>query len=1111
MAINYTQAFNAGELSRNIDGRSDFEVYKIGCRDLDNFFVLPQGGVERRAGSEFVQLAGSDGSNPARMIEFDFSSDIRYVIEIGTNYAKVHYEDASRNNYVVDVTGTVNYTLAELEQIQFNRRYDTLILTCPSKAPQIFRRTTLTPTFTIEEIEYVYPPLQEINDTTTNIDASTLSVAISSASLTSDVVTINTSSDHNSKTGDYVVIANLTGGTSPNGSHQITKVDADTFTFPLTGVDVTYGVGSSPTVTNVYTGTTTLTASTAIFHKGHEDSVWAIEHIRDADKKIVADTETAQNTTDQSDALDVSFSNWSFETDGTWVASVIIERSIAGGAFEPYIVIGDTRGGNARNFKYASTVPEDKNTELRVSYITGSGSNMTSFEFSLEADNIYHKGLVKITSVSTTVGTAVTTATATVVSMLQGGKADPDATVFWNEPSFSDYRGFPPASEFFENRLWFGGSKDQPADLFASAFGDIYNFLSGSLSTDAIKRTIDSPEEPKWLEGKRYLFLGTAGSAVSIRSADKDALITQDNITTLVENSYGSAALQAEIANDVVVYVQRDGLKLRELVYDQNSDTFIGNDLNIISEDVTESGVKEMFIQKQPNQIIWCIKENGDACAMTYERGQQIRGWARIETDGEFYSAASIHNGGEDTVWACVKRTTGEDTPVTKYCIEKFHPRKDLNWYVDSGKKFQGTGSKSGIAIQNSTDDFIKINITNHGYSTGDFVNIESSSIDNIASNNYEVERIDDDNFFLRIIGTTEKIAIQGFILSGSSNSDDNGTYQLTQGSGYWDDFRTKWVKENDSGRTFTYGLYIAAAETFFFARDNSLAGTVARGTVGQGDVPTAVAYNSANSGTLTFTFADNKAPDKLQNDDLVTIVGVTKNSVAFPLVDKQIKNIDTSANTFEIQGIGGTGTFALSGASIQSSSRSNNFPWEPNWGGDFGSATFGAIANSNITVKQINNKVTGLSHLEGKTVQVLVDDNYVTDKVVASGIVTVDEYGAKVTAGLPYVSTLRPMPIEPSLVNKLSQSRVKAISKIIVRFFKTKGAAVGEQGKQLTTYSVLDTQDSLGQALEVKTGQQRFFVASDYEREKVIEVRQDLPYPMTVLSIATHINAEGA
>ena len=953
MAINYTQAFNAGEISRKMDGRSDLEVYKTGCRDLDNFFVLPQGGVERRAGTEFVQFAGSggtpDGTNPARLIEFDFSSDIRFVIELGTSYAKVHYTDNLGVDQVVDVTGTVPaYTTTELRQIQFNRKYDTLILTCPTKETQVLKRATITPTFTIEEISYAYPPLMEKNITSTTIDP------------------------------------------------------------------------SAPT--NIYTGTTTLTASTNLFNAGHVSSHWAIDHIRAADKKEIGQT-VGNNVTAQSDPLDASFSNWAFETSDTWSASVIIQRRIAGGTWTNYVVIADTRSGSARNFKYASSVPEGANTELRVSYITGSANG--NFKFSLEADNIYHKGLIKITAVagsdviissavlssnvvtidtatahglstgdyvlisglgytttnpnieaqitvtdadtftyaltgneifitsSSSIIEATSRATATVVSMIQGGNfddpnnptvpQDPDATLHWSEGAFSTFRGFCPASEFFENRLWMAGSKDEPADIFASVFGEIFNFLPGTLSTDAIKRTIDSPEEPKWLESKRYLFLGTAGTAVSIRSSDRDSLITQNNITTLVENAYGSAALQAEAANDVIVYVQRDGLKVRELVYSQGEDTFVGNDLNLISEDVTDSGIVEMFVQKEPNQFVWCIKENGDACVLTYERGQQVRGWGRINTDGEYYSAAAIHNSGEDVVWACVKRGA-------KYCIEKFHPRKDLNWYVDSGKQYTGGTAKSATVA---------------------FTNIT---------------RVD----------TTQ-----------NSDPDIN-----------WDTILT--VTSNGHG---------------------------------------------------------------LSNGDIIKF----KTQVNYPFLTKvPFKVADVTTNTFTLQVVGSS--FYIIPLTP------DNFP-----------------ANVSGTFTNASNEVTNLNHIDGKKVQIIVDGSFHSEQTVASNKVTINTYSDDILVGLPYTSTLRPMPIEPALYQKLSQSRVKAVAKTIVRFFKTKGAKVGEAGRQLTTFPVADTQDPSGQVIDLKTGQQRFFVGSDYEREKLIEVRQDLPYPMTVLSIATHVNAEGA
>ena len=953
MAINYTQAFNAGEISRKMDGRDDLEVYKTGCRDLDNFIVLPQGGVERRAGTEFVQFAGTDGTNPARMIEFDFSSDIRFVIELGTSYAKVHYEDATGTNFVVNVTGTVPaYTTTELRQIQFNRKYDTLILTCPTQETQVLKRTTITPTFSIEPISFVYPPLQEVNITSTTIDP------------------------------------------------------------------------SAPT--NVYSGTTTLTASTAIFHKGHEGSHWAIDHIRAADKKEIT---LSSNGTAQSDPLDVSFSNWSFETDETWKGSVVIQRRINGGSFIDYVVIGDTTGGVARNFKYASDTPEGANTEIRISVVIATNT----ISASIEAENVYHKGIVKITSVSTTVGTAVTTATATVVSMIEGGVADPAATLHWSEGAFSTYRGFCPASEFFENRLWLAGSKDQPADIFASVFGEIFNFLSGTLSTDAIKRTIDSPEEPKWLESKRYLFLGTAGTAVSIRSADRDSLITQNNITTLVENAYGSATLQAEVANDVIVYVQRDGLKVRELVYSQGEDTFVGNDLNLISEDITDSGIVEMFIQKQPNQFIWCIKENGDACLLTYERGQDVRGWARIDTDGKYYSAASIHNGGEDTVWACVERNG-------KYCIEKFHPRKDLDWYVDSGKRLEGGASKS-ISSSTITGDIL-VTSNSHGFSNSDVVKLDGTISNQLNKAAFKVSDSTTNTFKLKTIDESAYIRYNTpnqIIADGSSIY--SGTWELVDGGiQTWQEI----VMGSPVGDVVTYRSYKW------------------------------VLKDSAEGSEIFLQTLDGQ-------------------SYQWDLLE------------------GNTGNQYTLGSSIVNPANRVNIPW---WEEPLGSTVLSGYNfsfGSGATVQLVYNEITGLDHINGKKVQVVGDDSFVEETTVTNNKITTTDYYNTLLVGLPYTSTLRPMPIEPALYRDTSQSRVKAVAKIIVRFFKTKGAKVGEAGRQLTTFPVADTQDPSGQVIDLKTGQQRFFVGSDYEREKLIEVRQDLPYPMTVLSIATHVNAEGA
>ena len=46
--------FNGGVLSPRLWDRPDVEKYQSGCRRLESFLVLKEGGVERRPGSYFV-------------------------------------------------------------------------------------------------------------------------------------------------------------------------------------------------------------------------------------------------------------------------------------------------------------------------------------------------------------------------------------------------------------------------------------------------------------------------------------------------------------------------------------------------------------------------------------------------------------------------------------------------------------------------------------------------------------------------------------------------------------------------------------------------------------------------------------------------------------------------------------------------------------------------------------------------------------------------------------------------------------------------------------------------------------------------------------------------
>lgn len=81
-------SFNAGELSPRVWRRLDFSKRKHGVKLLENFIPLVQGGVTRRAGTKFVASTKFNNKN-TRLVPFEFSTSISYVLEVGDKYIRV--------------------------------------------------------------------------------------------------------------------------------------------------------------------------------------------------------------------------------------------------------------------------------------------------------------------------------------------------------------------------------------------------------------------------------------------------------------------------------------------------------------------------------------------------------------------------------------------------------------------------------------------------------------------------------------------------------------------------------------------------------------------------------------------------------------------------------------------------------------------------------------------------------------------------------------------------------------------------------------------------------------------------------------------------------------
>ncbi|KKK69458.1 hypothetical protein LCGC14_2933830, partial [marine sediment metagenome] len=320
---------------------------------------------------------------------------------------------------------------------------------------------------------------------------------------------------------------------------------------------------------------------------------------------------------------------WTFTTHGTWKGQVAVQRNYTIGAAHgdsgwetvlPYTSGDEGGAGDATNVTTTGT-EEDGNADYRIKFLVDvSGIVLPIFT----TDQIEVIGIVEITSV-----TSSTEAIGTVIKTL----GSTDATYKWSEGSWSNYRGWPQAVTFFEDRLMFGGNTAQPDTIWGSVSSDYQNMTAGADDDDAVIFTLSSRQVNviEWIIGKDKLLIGTSGAEWTI-AGGTDEPLTPSNVIAKQHSAYGSANLQATLANESVLFFQRGKEKMRELAYNWELDSYIAPDMTILANLVTNSGIDETAFQKIPDSILWCVRNDGELPVFSYERKENITAWSRMVT-----------------------------------------------------------------------------------------------------------------------------------------------------------------------------------------------------------------------------------------------------------------------------------------------------------------------------------------------------------------------------------------------------------------------------------------------------------------------------------------------
>ena len=346
-------------------------------------------------------------------------------------------------------------------------------------------------------------------------------------------------------------------------------------------------------------------------------------------------------------------------------------------------------------------------------------------------------GYAKITGVTNT-----TNATIEILTALDSASA----TANWQLGAFSDTTGHPSSVTFFEQRLVFAGTTEQPQTIFFSRSGDYENMdanIGGTVADDdAIIYTIASNQVNaiRFMTATRTLIIGTAGGEFTVSGGGTDSAVTPTNILIKKQSNHGSANVDAIAVGNATLFLQRAKRKIRELAYNFDVDGYIAPDMTILAEHISEGGLTQIAYQQEPNQIVYAVRGDGELVGLTYQREQQVTAWHRHIFGGRFGNAtvtvtdfANIANGTR-IVLTKANGTTTTFTSATSATSGKFHTTSsnnqtatNLKTLIDADSDFTATVSSNVVTITEtsplstgfltvtSLDDATRLARTNEG------------------------------------------------------------------------------------------------------------------------------------------------------------------------------------------------------------------------------------------------------------------------------------------------------------------------------------------------------------------------------------------------------------
>jgi len=253
----------------------------------------------------------------------------------------------------------------------------------------------------------------------------------------------------------------------------------------------------------------------------------------------------------------------------------------------------------------------------------------------------------------------------------------------------------------FQQRGVYAGLKNNPLDVVGSIVADkrIFSTTFTPTAADSYSYTLDAETEKpiKHIIPLRYgLMCFTADNVTQLRGGGESNALTPLSAIAEVQAYTPISDVTPIAINLDLIFLSALNTELNTMIYTEYVNSFKMTNVMALSSHMFSKANKatHMLWAPEPHKLVQFVREDGQRVTLTYEREQDVFGWARHKTDGRYVAACVVREEDESVCYFSVVRKDSADPsiPAERLRLERERPRSDTRadefFFVDCGKEF---------------------------------------------------------------------------------------------------------------------------------------------------------------------------------------------------------------------------------------------------------------------------------------------------------------------------------------------------------------------------------------------------------------------------------------